>query len=126
MEDTDRDKVRDHLANERTFLAWVRSSVAIMAFGFVVVKFSLFLKQLSLLLGAKAGYRGLSPIIGVGLVITGAIILTLAYFRFKRVEAWLDSASPSPRSTLIPFLSVAILLFALLLIAYLVMNIMLI
>ena len=33
----------DHLANERTFLAWIRTSIGIMAFGFVVVKFSLFL-----------------------------------------------------------------------------------
>jgi uncharacterized membrane protein YidH (DUF202 family) len=40
----------DHLANERTFLAWVRTSIGIMAFGFVVVKFTLFVKQLALLL----------------------------------------------------------------------------
>ncbi|WP_167516127.1 MULTISPECIES: YidH family protein [Mucilaginibacter] len=32
----------DHLANERTFLAWIRTSIALMGFGFVVVKFSLF------------------------------------------------------------------------------------
>ena len=36
-------KPNDHLANERTYLAWVRTGVGIMAFGFVVVKFSLFL-----------------------------------------------------------------------------------
>ena len=35
----------NHLANERTFLAWIRTSVGLMAFGFVVVKFSLFVKQ---------------------------------------------------------------------------------
>ena len=33
---------REHLANERTFLAWVRTSIAIIAFGFVIEKFSLF------------------------------------------------------------------------------------
>ena len=36
----------DHMANERTFLAWVRTSIAIMAFGFVVEKFALFIKGL--------------------------------------------------------------------------------
>ena len=41
----------NHLANERTFLAWIRTSVGLMAFGFVVVKFSLFVKQISLLIG---------------------------------------------------------------------------
>ena len=40
----------DHLANERTFLAWIRTSIAIMAFGFVVVKFTFFIKQLSIVL----------------------------------------------------------------------------
>ena len=36
--------IREHLANERTFLAWMRTSIGIMAFGFVVVKFALFVK----------------------------------------------------------------------------------
>lgn len=35
---------RVHLANERTFLAWIRTAIAIMAFGFIVEKFSFFLK----------------------------------------------------------------------------------
>jgi putative membrane protein len=34
----------DHTANERTFLAWVRTAIAVMAFGFLVAKFDLFLK----------------------------------------------------------------------------------
>nr|WP_169818738.1 DUF202 domain-containing protein [Niabella ginsenosidivorans] len=42
----------DHLANERTFLAWIRTSIGIMGFGFVVVKFSLFIRQLALALDA--------------------------------------------------------------------------
>ena len=42
---------RDRLANERTFLAWVRTSISIMAFGFVVEKFALFLKRLPYLFG---------------------------------------------------------------------------
>ena len=51
---TDKDlkqNASDHLANERTLLAWVRTCIGIMAFGFVVVKFSLFIKQISLVLG---------------------------------------------------------------------------
>ena len=40
---------RVHMANERTFLAWIRTAIGIMAFGFVVEKFSLFLKYLALI-----------------------------------------------------------------------------
>ena len=32
----------DHAANERTFLAWVRTAIAVIAFGFVIEKFNLF------------------------------------------------------------------------------------
>jgi Domain of unknown function (DUF202) len=42
---------RVHMANERTFLAWIRTSIGIMAFGFVVEKFALFIKQMSIVLG---------------------------------------------------------------------------
>src|SRR5208282_5460252 len=38
---------RDHSANERTFLAWVRTAIAVMAFGFIVEKFDLFLELAS-------------------------------------------------------------------------------
>ena len=34
----------DHAANERTFLAWVRTAIAMMAFGFVIERFDLFLR----------------------------------------------------------------------------------
>jgi putative membrane protein len=43
----------DYLANERTFLAWVRTSIALMGFGFVIVKFALFIRQISYVLGEK-------------------------------------------------------------------------
>jgi uncharacterized membrane protein YidH (DUF202 family) len=63
----------DHLANERTLLAWTRTSIGIMAFGFVVVKFSLFVKQLSLALGKEyiIPSRGYSAIAGILLVAVG-------------------------------------------------------
>src|SRR5580698_2117406 len=34
----------DHAANERTFLAWVRTAIAVMAFGFVIERFDLFIR----------------------------------------------------------------------------------
>ena len=40
--------MRDHFANERTFLVWIRTSIAMMGFGFVIVKCILFIKQISL------------------------------------------------------------------------------
>lgn len=78
----------DHLANERTFLAWIRTSIALMGFGFVVVKFSLFVKQLSL---AVTGHvvvtgKGFSGVIGMCLVAIGALTTLTGFLRYKRIE----------------------------------------
>ncbi|WP_239651307.1 YidH family protein [Neosynechococcus sphagnicola] len=40
------DRIREHQANERTFLAWLRTSLALIGFGFVIARFSIFLRQL--------------------------------------------------------------------------------
>ena len=67
----------DHLANERTFLAWIRTGIAIMGFGFVVVKFALFIKQIPLVVTTKQTYlpgSGHSNEIGIVLVVLGAFI----------------------------------------------------
>ncbi|MGZ3864227.1 MAG: YidH family protein [Bacteroidia bacterium] len=113
---------RDHLANERTFLAWVRTSVAVMAFGFVVVKFSLFLKQLTFLFGAKINYKGISPIIGILLVVAGILLLFFSFIRFKRVEKLLNTQSFRPQTQITSFLVVTLLLISILLVVYLTLN----
>ena len=82
----------DHMANERTFLAWVRTSIGIMAFGFVVEKFALFIKGLPYFVDktntpdVTHPSLGYSTIFGMVLVATGALIGLLAFVRYKKVE----------------------------------------
>jgi putative membrane protein len=49
-------RARDHLANERTFLAWVRTGAAIVVFGFAIGRFAIAIRQLSALQGHPAGF----------------------------------------------------------------------
>src|SRR5664279_4099643 len=87
---------RVHMANERTFLAWIRTSIGIMAFGFVVEKFALFIKQMSLILGkadienASPPSHGYSAIVGIFLVGLGTLMVLLAFVRYKKVEKQID------------------------------------
>lgn len=79
--------VSDHLANERTFLAWMRTSIALMGFGFVVVKFSLFIRQLSFAVTDKQlqPSRGFSSAIGILLVAIGALVALAGYIRYRHI-----------------------------------------
>ena len=116
---------REHLANERTLLAWMRTSIGIMAFGFVVVKFSLFIKQISLLLGKNVTIppqHGYSSVIGILLVAVGAIVLLLSFFKYKKTEKQLNNDSFHSSSTLALSLTITILLISVLLILYLIEN----
>jgi uncharacterized membrane protein YidH (DUF202 family) len=92
---------RVHMANERTFLAWIRTSIGIMAFGFVVEKFALFVRQMSQYLSLTAWREsvplsslpkspGYSSIIGVVLIGLGAMMGFLAFIRYKKVERQID------------------------------------
>ena len=115
----------DHLANERTFLAWIRAAIAIMAFGFVVVKFSLFVKQLSLAFTDKAiamPAKGYSGVIGIFLVALGAIMVFLSYLRYKNIEKQLNRNTYYPSSMLIVLLTLAILIGSIFLVLYLLPN----
>lgn len=112
----------DHLANERTFLAWIRTSIGIMAFGFVVVKFSLFVKQVSLILGKEniIQNRGYSAIVGIILVAVGTITSALSYLRYRQTSRQLKAGDYSHSSWLITILTAFIFLVSALLIAYLI------
>lgn len=114
----------DHLANERTFLAWVRTSIALMGFGFVVVKFSLFVRQLSLAVGAHpvTPPTGFSGIIGMCLVAVGALTALIGYLRYRRIEKQLMNHAFYPQSRLLMVLTVGVIGASLLLLYYLLPN----
>ncbi len=97
-------RLGDHLANERTFLAWVRTSLGVMAFGFVVERFALFLRRLALILdraglagGAVAPKTGFSSALGVAIIALGALLPLAAYARYRATARAIDGA-PARRS----------------------------
>lgn len=118
----ERQNAGDHLANERTFLAWIRTSIGIMGFGFVVVKFSLFIRQISAALGEKAQIHptGYSPVIGVLLVGLGALATLFAYIRYSNTKKQLEQGHYYHSSVLIKIVTAIIFLASILLMIYLV------
>lgn len=117
---------RVHMANERTFLAWIRTSIGIMAFGFVVEKFALFIKQMSLILGnanienALPPSRGYSAIVGIFLVGLGTLMGLLAFVRYRKVERQIDDDTYQPSSILDLLLTLSVLAVGIFLVVYLI------
>ena len=113
---------RVHMANERTFLAWIRTSVAIMAFGFVVEKFSLFVKQMAYYLGkgATPPPPGYSAKIGIILVGLGVMMGVLAFMRYKKVEKQIEDDTYQPSAILSVMLFLSVLAIGVFLVMYLV------
>ena len=105
---------RAHMANERTFLAWIRTSIGIMAFGFVLERFALFIKQMTYVLRESSVANALPPssgstsIAGIFLVGLGALMCVLALIRYKKVERQIDDDTyqPSPVLNILLTLSV--------------------
>ena len=115
--------VADHLANERTMLAWVRTGIGIIAFGFAVVKFSLFVRQLSLVLGEKMPQpKGYSAEIGIVLVALGTLSIVFAYLKYRETDRQLKSGDYQQSQLLIQLLVGLISLIGLVLLAYLIMT----
>ena len=85
-------RATEYLANERTFLAWIRTSVAVVSLGFVIARFSVWLRELAVHREAQlqAHHGGISLPVGVGMMTFGAVLAILAAWRYHVVNHDID------------------------------------
>jgi putative membrane protein len=113
----------DHAANERTYLAWIRTAISVMIFGFLIEKFDLILSHT---VNEKTGEFFQASIavelLGLVIFITGILITifaTVRFFRYKRYilaeECFLYSVKKTTLflSSIIVFLSIFLLIYML-------------
>ncbi|WP_026733990.1 YidH family protein [Fischerella sp. PCC 9605] len=93
------DRQREHQANERTFLAWLRTSIALIGFGFAIARFGLFMRQLSFTLTQQEMPPHPffnSETLGVSLVIFGIVTIVFAAWRYNQVFWQIESGDYQP------------------------------
>ncbi|HEY5107916.1 MAG TPA: DUF202 domain-containing protein [Caulobacteraceae bacterium] len=119
----------DHAANERTFLAWVRTAITVMAFGFLVEKFDLFLKIAAASMTSRTlrlpSSRYASEA-GLALIVVGLAMIGIATLRFLQTAKEIDSPEVrlGPGSRLDVVLAVMLFLLGCALLAYMANNMM--
>ena len=74
--------IRDHLANERTLLAWQRTALTVVGLGFLVDRFAF-----------DSADTGVSALLGMGLIVLGAALSVVGLQRYLRTEREIDTAS---------------------------------
>jgi len=101
--------VSEHLANERTILAWIRTAIAVMTLGVGINRFSLFLVEFSHIVpgtGRTANVH--AEELGVGLVILGIVMMLGAIWHYLDVAKAIDEDTYRPSRLKIVLTSLAV------------------
>ena len=113
-------RARDHLANERTFLTWVRTGAAIVVFGFAIGRFSIALRQLTALEGHPVHRSGISVWMGASSIVLGVLLVVAGLVRYRQTRTRLDEGTFEPAGFVLDLVTVLTVLFGLVLAGYLI------
>ncbi len=87
---------RNDLANERTYLAYLRTALAFIAFGFVVARFALFAREISIVAHVHLADTHTSTLFGTGMAAIGIIVGLYGTARYVATKRGLDTHQASP------------------------------
>lgn len=118
---SDYQKGSEHLAAERTFLAWIRTSIAIISLGFVVAKFGVWLRELAERLnpGTPEHRPANSLPIGIGMMVVGAVLALLALWHFHLVNQAVEEGKVRPNRAMVVTVAITIAVLVIVVIIYL-------
>jgi putative membrane protein len=112
-------RARDHLANERTFLAWFRTGIATIVFGFAIGRFSIALREFMKMQGYKSVTPGFTTWLGIVSAIGGVLLIVVGLSRYRKSKAQIEANTFAPAGAVIDLVSYLLGIFGLVLAGYL-------
>ena len=114
------DRAREHLANERTFLAWLRTGVAIVVFGFAIGRFAVAISEFARSQGAASRTPEFSVWFGTAAIVAGVLLTLAGLLRYRRTRVQLESGTFEPAGFVVDLVGIVTAVFGLLLAGYLI------
>src|SRR5260370_33376903 len=111
-------RARDHLANERTFLAWLRTGVAVVVFGFAIGRFAIAIQEFMKVEGHPQSAARMSVWFGLVAMVTGIFLVFAGLRRYRSTRAQLEVGKFEPAGLLIDVVAILTVVFGLVLAAY--------
>ena len=118
-DNTNPNRARDHLANERTFLAWLRTGIATIVFGFAIGRFSIALREFMKVQGYASSTPGFTTWLGIISAVGGVLLILAGLKRYRQTKVQLDSDTFEPAGSVIDVVSWLLAVFGLVLAGYL-------
>jgi putative membrane protein len=126
-EEDSSERSQQYLANQRTFLSWVRTSIALIGLGFAIERFSIFLQQFRLIADPDAAANvasstvdEYSALVGIGMIVVGTGLVVYALKNYLESNKTIASGKYVPKNAIVYTASAAIIGLGLIMIIFLV------
>ena len=107
-EEDSSERLQQYLANQRTFLSWVRTSIALIGLGFAIERFSIFLQQFRLIAdphttgnAASGTTHEYSALVGIGMIFVGTVLIIYALKNYLDSNKTIASGRYMPKNAIV-------------------------
>ena len=115
-------RATEYLANERTFLAWIRTSIAVISAGIIISRLAIWIRRPSASEQDGSTQKSFSFVVGFAMIVLGGVIALLAVWRYHVVNRAIDEGRVKPDRGLVILVTALVVLFATGVIAFMLLN----